>query len=156
MPIATSRNVRPARATDCAAVIELDPQADGRTGLLRRAIEEQRCFVVEACATSRALDGYVVIAFRRFFGRDFVELLLVHDDARRLGHGRALLRAAVIAAQTERVFSSTNESNAPMRALFAAEGWTFSGRLDGLDEGDPELVFFVDRPSLAPAPRRAR
>jgi len=145
MQIATSPNVRTARASDCAAVIELDPQGDERAVLLRRAIEENRCLVVEAHAAPRALDGFVIIAPRQFFGRDFVELLRVHDDARRLGHGRALLRAAVMAAQTERVFSSTNESNAPMRALFAAEGWTFSGRLDGLDEGDPELVFFVDR-----------
>jgi hypothetical protein len=31
-----------------------------------------------------------------------------------------------------------------MRALLAVEGWQFSGRLDGLDEDDPELVYFCD------------
>jgi hypothetical protein len=43
------------------------------------------------------------------------------------------------------VFSSTNESNAVMRSLFTAEGWTHSGRLDGLDQNDPEVVYFIDQ-----------
>jgi hypothetical protein len=29
-----------------------------------------------------------------------------------------------------------------MRALLQATGWTFGGELDGLDEGDAELVFY--------------
>ena len=58
------------------------------------------------------------------------------------GIGRNLLRAALAAAGTEQVFTSTNTSNQPMRSLLQAEGWSFSGELDGLDEGDPELVFY--------------
>lgn len=64
----------------------------------------------------------------------------------RLGAGQAsagpLLRAALTAAGTKQVFTSTNASNQPMRSLLLAEGWSFSGELDGLDEGDPELVFY--------------
>jgi len=45
------------------------------------------------------------------------------------------------------VFVSTNESNAPMRELLRSEGWRPSGVLTGLDEGDPEHVFFHDVPS---------
>jgi hypothetical protein len=41
------------------------------------------------------------------------------------------------------MFTSTNASNVAMRSLLEAEGWSFSGQLDGLDEGDPELVFFT-------------
>jgi hypothetical protein len=33
-----------------------------------------------------------------------------------------------------------------MRSLLRTEGWSFSGELDGLDEGDPELVFYKFRP----------
>ena len=32
-----------------------------------------------------------------------------------------------------------------MRALLDSEGWSLSGRLAGLDEGDPELVFYLRR-----------
>jgi hypothetical protein len=30
-----------------------------------------------------------------------------------------------------------------MRSLISKEGWQFSGELNGLDEGDPELVFHI-------------
>jgi hypothetical protein len=32
-----------------------------------------------------------------------------------------------------------------MQSLLAAEHWTVSGELDGLDEGDPEIVFYKNR-----------
>jgi hypothetical protein len=45
------------------------------------------------------------------------------------------------------MFTSTNESNTPMRELLRSEGWSPSGVLAGLDEGDPEHVFFHDAPT---------
>ncbi|HEY2076261.1 MAG TPA: GNAT family N-acetyltransferase, partial [Streptosporangiaceae bacterium] len=66
---------------------------------------------------------------------------------RRQGIGRALMRAAPRCASTSRVFVSTNESNTPMSELLHSEGWTPSGVLNGLDEGDPEHVFFHDVPA---------
>jgi hypothetical protein len=42
---------------------------------------------------------------------------------------------------TPLLWTSTNESNAPMRALLAAHGYIPSGAVEGLDEGDPELFF---------------
>jgi len=53
---------------------------------------------------------------------------------------------AALRASTSRVFVSTNESNAPMRELLRHAGRTASGVLTGLDEGDPEHVFFHDVP----------
>jgi hypothetical protein len=53
-----------------------------------------------------------------------------------------LLAAATDSATTATIFASTNESNAAMRALFERDGWTLSGVLTGIDEGDPELVFY--------------
>ena len=32
-----------------------------------------------------------------------------------------------------------------MQALLRAEQWSFSGQLEGLDEGDPELFFYKER-----------
>lgn len=112
-----------------------------RSGRIGEAVASRQCLVAE----DTEVVGYVVTAPGRFFGRDFVELLVVHSDHRRRGIGRALLRAAVDRTATTRVFSSTNESNDAMHALFASEGWTASGRITGLDEGDPEVVYFIDR-----------
>ena len=86
--------------------------------------------------------GYVAVAPRHFFGRDFVALLVVADAWRRRGVGRQLLSAATRLATTDVVFTSTNESNQPMRALLSHEHWLVSGTLDGLDDGDPEIVFY--------------
>jgi len=88
------------------------------------------------------IDGLVITNARSFFDRDFVKLLIVSHTHRRSGIGRELLRAATATATTETVFASTNESNAAMRALFERERWTLSGVLTGIDEGDPELVFW--------------
>jgi hypothetical protein len=61
-----------------------------------------------------------------------------------------LLGAATAAATTETIFASTNESNTAMRALFERGGWTLSGVLAGIDEGDPEMVFYrTTDPTLA-------
>lgn len=91
------------------------------------------------------MTGFVIVKPAHFFGRDFIELLLVDPAVRRSGIGRALLRYALDGAATSQVFTSTNTSNLPMRSLLQKEGWSFSGTLDGLDEGDPELVFYKTR-----------
>ena len=31
-----------------------------------------------------------------------------------------------------------------MIGLLVKEGWQFSGQLEGIDEGDPELVYYKD------------
>lgn len=86
------------------------------------------------------LAGFAVLV-DHFFGRAFVELLVVAREARRRGVATKLLAAIASAVRGDRLFTSTNESNAPMRALLAKLGWIPSGRIDNLDDGDPELVF---------------
>ena len=87
--------------------------------------------------------GYITLAWSHFFDRDFVDLLVVAPESRGAGVGSALLRAAVDLAATATVFTSTNASNGPMRALLTREGWLVSGTLDGLDPGDPEVVYYL-------------
>ncbi len=98
-----------------------------------------------------AVSGFVIVKPAHFFGRDFIELLMVDPALRRSGIGRALLlallRQALSAGGTLQVFTSTNTSNHPMRSLLQAEDWSFSGELAGLDEGDPELLFYKTRPA---------
>jgi GNAT superfamily N-acetyltransferase len=88
--------------------------------------------------------GYAVIRARSFFGRDFIELLCVSFSSRRSGVGSALLRRAVGMSSTERIFTSTNKSNAPMTGFLEKIGWRFSGELEGIDDGDPEMVYYQD------------
>ena len=43
---------------------------------------------------------------------------------------------------TAKLFTSTNQSNAPMQALLNKLGYRQSGFIENLDEGDPELIYF--------------
>jgi GNAT superfamily N-acetyltransferase len=90
------------------------------------------------------IAGFVAVRPSHFYGRDFVDLLFVGSAFRRRGLGRLLLRSAVQRAATSWVFTSTNESNSPMRSLLGTESWSSSGILVGLEENDPEHVFFHD------------
>lgn len=137
---------RRATSNDERAVFAVDATAsDGdreRQGALREAIRTGQCIVYERDAH---VLGVLVLKPRHFYGRDFIDLLFVSSDARRQGVGRALIRAAVESAGTPRVFTSTNKSNTAMQALLGSEGWSPSGELVGLDEGDPELVYYRSR-----------
>ncbi|WP_332862543.1 GNAT family N-acetyltransferase [Janthinobacterium svalbardensis] len=77
----------------------------------------------------------------RFFGHGFVSLVVVAPGQQRRGVGLRLLAAAEAACQTEKLFTSTNASNGAAQRLFASAGFVRSGRIDHLDEGDPELVY---------------
>jgi ribosomal protein S18 acetylase RimI-like enzyme len=138
---------------DLPAILRIDHLA--ASGDRERAEFIQHCVGLGECrvyVTGEVVAGFVVVQPAHFFGRDFVELLIVDPARRRSGVGRILLREAVASAGTARVFTSTNASNRPMRALLASEDWSFSGGLGGLDEGDPELVFYQNRPA-GPGPR---
>ena len=135
--------IRRAVADDIDGILRTDQLAarkdPGRADFLRRCLDLGECLIY---LDGGSVAGFAVIKPVHFYGRDFVDLLMVDPARRRCGIGRNLLRAALAAAGTEQVFTSTNTSNQPMRSLLQAEGWSFSGELDGLDEGDPELVFY--------------
>lgn len=90
--------------------------------------------------------GFAIVT-RRFFNYPFVDLVHVSGARRREGVGTALMTHCEQAHDADRIFTSTNESNTAMRALLAGIGWRPCGRVDALDEGDPELFFvrFRDR-----------
>jgi GNAT superfamily N-acetyltransferase len=135
-------------ATDELALVALDRSmgtGDGRARLIADAIGSADCLVSER---DDEVVGYAIMRPRHFFERDFVELLVVVTEHRREGVGRSLLRAAVAESSTSRVFTSTNASNIAMQDLLASEGWSFSGELFGLDDGDPERVYYLDRPRV--------
>jgi ribosomal protein S18 acetylase RimI-like enzyme len=97
-----------------------------------------------AWETDGLISGFVISTENAFFHSDFIDLVIVSTSMRRLGIGQQLLRAAAHASKNQRVWTSTNNSNIPMRGLLAEEGWKLSGALTGFDQSDDELVFYFD------------
>ena len=136
--------IRTAAVGDLGGILQADHLASHgdaeRAELLRHCLNLGE---VQVQVDHGSVTGFVIRKPGYFFGRDFIELLMVDPRHRRSGTGRALLQAAVRSAGTDQVFTSTNASNVAMRSLLVSESWSFSGKLDGLDEGDPELVYFT-------------
>lgn len=80
----------------------------------------------------------VLYAHNSFFGRPFIDFLHVDEEFRRLGIAAQLVRH-FISTQAE-VWTSTNMSNAPARALFFRLGFSEAGLIEGLDVDDPEIM----------------
>ncbi len=114
-----------------------------RVSAIREHVSDGVCWI-----NSDQVDfnAYAVLLPRHFFGRDFLELLMVAPSARQSGVATTFLRALLDLEGTSQVFTSTNRSNAPMVGLLRKERWQLSGELDGLDADDPEVVFFTWRP----------
>jgi ribosomal protein S18 acetylase RimI-like enzyme len=136
-----SVEVRPAGSDDIAALIAADPYAQinpERRAQIAEWVEAGHCFVAER---NGRLVGYSVLN-RQFFDSFFIKLVAVADTDRRSGVGTAMVEHLIaIIPPGEKLWTSTNESNAPMRGLLPRLGFVSTGRIDNLDEGDPELVF---------------
>jgi ribosomal protein S18 acetylase RimI-like enzyme len=136
--------LRAAQAEDTGAIAAIDPHSPSRRSEIQALVREQASLVA---VEHGEIVGFLAVRPGHFYQRDFIDLLFVAPRSRRQGAGRALMRAALQNASTSRIFTSTNESNTPMRELLRSEGWSPSGVLTGLDEGDPEHLFFHDAPT---------
>lgn len=134
-------SIRPATGGDVEALCSLDLVARreaGRREFIREAVAAGTCHVAVA---GGEVVGYGVLNYG-FYREGFVEMLYVHPGHRRRGAGAALLRRLEGLCRTPKLFTSTNLSNLPMHALLARLGYTVSGVVDNLDEGDPEVIYF--------------
>lgn len=97
------------------------------------------------CAVNETeLCGYAVID-QSFFGQPMLEMVMVAEPLRGQGIGRLLIQSAIASTSGPVLWSSTNQSNATMQRLFSALGFLKSGYVEGLDEGDPELIYRILR-----------
>lgn len=126
---------------DFEKIVALDCEViggDHRREYIYQAIEEKRCLVV------KKVDKVVayLIFNTQFFECSFVSLLIVSPNERRKGYASILLSYFASMSPTEKIFSSTNESNTIMQKVFLANGYEKSGIVQNLDEGDSELLYF--------------
>ena len=126
--------IRLAQVEDLAA-FEMDAE---REAYLRREVAAEQCWVA---VRAGQLAGYVTLVYT-FFGNGFVELLFVRPEHRRAGLGSTLMRHCESICRTPKLFTSTNLSNLSMQALLVKLGYTLTGTVHNLDEGDPELFYF--------------
>lgn len=143
--IGMSIEIRPAAITDIEALVALDSVAarePRRGGHIGWWVEQG--FAVVAADAGQPV-GYGVMR-DIFFMEPFIELVMVAASHRRRGVGRALVRHLTEQAGAK-VWISTNQSNRPMQALIAAEGFAYAGVIEGIDIGDPELFYYCVRPA---------
>ena len=131
--------VRAASADDLQALEPVLPaflQPPYKRGRFLRALAGGEVVVLEDDGT---VAGFMWC--NEFFGHTFVNVLAVAPALRRRGYAGILLAHAERHALTDRVFTSTNASNAPMHAVLARYGWRRCGEVDDIDPGDPEIVY---------------
>jgi GNAT superfamily N-acetyltransferase len=134
------RDATPADRDQIVAVDELAGSEPGRVQFIDRVLETATCLVAERAGRPIA---YAVLEYT-FYDNGFVSMVYVAEPERRRGVGRTLMEALAAHCRTPKLFTSTNESNQPMRELLTLLGYVPSGVIHNLDPGDPEFVYFLD------------
>ncbi len=140
-------DIRTASASDLAAlepVVWPPLLAEPKRRRFLRGLDEGEVVVVHAGDATESRFGVIAAyawIYEGFFGHTFLAYLAALPQYRRNGLAGMLLDATERRAVTDRVFSSTNVSNAAMQAVFDRYGWRRCGQIDELDPGDPELVY---------------
>ncbi len=135
--------IRVAVSDDIPLITELDSIArhdSRRRTFIEIATTSAQCWLATENNDEASILGYGVLN-QTFFEQNFVPLIFVRESARRKGVASAILHKLESTCPGAKLFTSTNSSNAPMRALLVQGGYAASGYVENLDEGDPELIF---------------
>jgi ribosomal protein S18 acetylase RimI-like enzyme len=133
-----------AENTNLENIVLLDKEmigSDRRKEEIREAVELSRCLLV---FEESELAGFLIY-HTSFFDCCFVSLIMIRPSFQRRGLASALLLHMAEISPTEKLFSSTNQSNDAMHKVFRTNGFTKSGFIDNLDEGDPEIIYFTEK-----------
>ncbi|MQR95016.1 GNAT family N-acetyltransferase [Fictibacillus phosphorivorans] len=123
-------------------IIELDKKmigSDHRKDEIHQAIKEERCLILYEEEEEVAA---FLIYHTHFFDCCFISLIMVDPAHQRKGLASSLLTHMSKISPTNKLFSSTNESNESMKKVFIKNHFKKSGFVDNLDEGDPEIIYF--------------
>lgn len=137
--------IRLAERGDILQIIAFDHIARSERGTARkdfitRSVLKKRCYVAVVESTDKPV-GYAVLEYT-FFENGFISMLYIHADWRRKGIGSALIRHVEERCKTEKLFTSTNQSNEPMQRLLEKLRYERSGIIHNVDPMDPELIYF--------------
>lgn len=134
--------IKIAKLKDLEEIIKIDVliiNSDERKDKIKSYIEKKQCLVY---SYESVIRGFLIYHFH-FFEQPFVELLMVSPDYRRKGVASSLLKAFENnICNYNKAFTSTNESNKKMQTVLDKNGYSRSGIVNNLDEGDPELIYF--------------
>jgi GNAT superfamily N-acetyltransferase len=133
-------NIAHAISTDIDNLEKIDPSLRTLTSRRKTLMHSLDFGTVLIASYEHNPAGFIEL-HNHFYGHWFIELLFVRDGYREKGIGTLLLEKVCQMHKGEKLFSSTNESNRPMRRLFAKVGFIQSGFIENLDEGDPEFVY---------------
>lgn len=141
--------IRSAAEADIAALVALDSYAPGdphRAEEIAHWVRAGQCHLAERDGLPL---GYLALT-RSFFGRPFVDLLMVGAAARRQGVGRALMEhAKSLVPEGEPLWTSTQQSNWAMFDLLTEAGFLVTGAVERLDPGEVEVIFACFPPEPA-------
>ena len=136
-------NILKAKIEDLDEILELDYLVVGsldRGNFIKESIERDNCFILRD-NTIKAL----LIYDKSFFDNTFISLVVVHPLERRKGYASKLIKELIKTAPTDKIFSSTNKSNLTMKKVFKSLGFIESGLVENLDEGDPEIFYYMKK-----------
>lgn len=137
--------IRKAIESDIKAICAIDNVAGSdpsRHEYIRRAVRAGNCYVLANDGDrSTQIAAYAVLVYS-FYECGMIGMLMVASDHRQRGFGGKLISYLEGECNTQKLFTSTNESNIAMRSLLTKLGYKPSGVIYNLDSGDPELVFF--------------
>ena len=111
---------------------------ESRRDFIAKSVKSDTCFVAEI---DGKVVGYTVFDYT-FYSNGMIDILYIRPEYRRQGVGAKLVKHVESICKTEKLFTSTNQSNLPMQGLLNKLGYAPSGFIDNLDEGDPEIVYF--------------
>lgn len=133
-----------AEKTDLENIVLLDKEmigTDRRKEEIGEAVAQSRCLLV---FQESELAGFLIY-HTSFFECCFISLIMIKPSFQRRGLASSLLKHMADISPTEKLFSSTNQSNDAMHMVFQTNGFTKSGFIDNLDEGDPEIIYFTEK-----------
>ncbi|TXC92903.1 GNAT family N-acetyltransferase [Metabacillus litoralis] len=135
------KNVTKAQIDDLEKLVNIDRAVigdDRRRDYIKDAIEAETCIVVKE---EEQIVGFLLYD-TSFFGCSFISLIIVLPNKRLKGYASSMIEYMVSHSPTKKVFSSTNQSNVKMQKVFIKNGFIQSGKIENLDEGDPEIIYY--------------
>jgi ribosomal protein S18 acetylase RimI-like enzyme len=109
------------------------------TEFVKKSVKAGKCWLA---LISDKPAGFGILDNTLFYGRSFIELLIVHPEFRRRRVATSIIRKLEQICPTNDLFTSTNESNVAARKTYEANGFIRSGYVENLDEGDPEIIYY--------------